>query len=62
MFELLSKSFYSAECIKSLDSEMRETLLSAELIFKNAHGRLISFSAKDKVVKILHMRLTAIKL
>lgn len=41
---------------------MKETLLSAELIFKNAHGRLISFSAKDKVVKILHMRLTAIKL
>lgn len=52
LFGLLTKSFNSAECIKSIDSDIRETLLSTELILKNAHGRLIAFSAKDKVVKI----------
>ena len=52
LFGLLSKSFNSAECIKSLDSEMRDTLLNTELILKNSNGRLISFSAKDKIVKI----------
>ena len=32
LFGLLTKSFNSAECIKSIDSDMRETLLSTELI------------------------------
>lgn len=52
LFDLLNKSFNSAECIKSVDSEMRDRLLSSEVILKNTNGRLISFSAIDKIVKI----------
>ena len=35
-----------------VDSEMRDILLNSEVILKNANGRLISFSAIDKIVKI----------
>ena len=52
LFDLLIKSFNSAECIKSVDSEVRDRLLNSEVILKNAKGRLISFSAIDKIVKI----------
>ena len=52
LFDLLKKSFNSAECIKSVDSEIRDKLLNAEVILKNTNGRLMSFSAKDKIVKI----------
>ena len=52
LYDLLSKSFNSAECIKSIDSDIRNVLLDSELIFKNSQGRLISFYANDGIVKI----------
>ena len=52
LFDLLNNSFNSAVCIKSVDSEIRDILLNSEVILKNANGRLISFSAIDKIVKI----------
>ena len=52
LHDLLSKSFNSAECIKSVDSEIRDLLLKSEMIFKNSQGRLISFFPNDGIVKI----------
>ena len=52
LYQLFSKSFNSIQCIKSIDSDFRNILLGSELIFKNTHGKLISFSEKEKCVKI----------
>lgn len=50
--DLLSKSFNSAECIKSIDTDIRNTLLNSEVILKNSKGRLISFHCNDGIVNI----------
>lgn len=52
LYKLFSKSFHSVQCIKSIDTDFRNILLDSELIFKNTHGKLISFSEKEKCVKI----------